>query len=160
MLVVRELGLIDLEPTGISSWLRREVNGIAHLVAMAVALMTAALRSPRAYVAVALAVVVDGVDVARWTDGWGWGWGRATGGLALARKFGGRDARARTPSWTDPSAMNVDECPAVAATHMYRWERARYLTGGGEVMEQSRRRPRGLTWFSAGFSYFFFFSLH
>ena len=46
MLVVQDiLGLIDLEPTGISSWLRREVNGIAHLVAMAVTLMAAALRS-------------------------------------------------------------------------------------------------------------------
>lgn len=65
MLVVQELGLIDLEPTGISSWLRREVNGIAHLVAMAVALMTAALRSRSLHVAFAVVhVVVDGAATA------------------------------------------------------------------------------------------------
>lgn len=45
MPVAQEPGLIDLEPTGISSWLVA-ANGTAHLVAMAVALMLAALRSP------------------------------------------------------------------------------------------------------------------
>lgn len=44
MLVAQKLGPIDLEPTGISSWLVA-INRIAHLVAMAVALMAAALRS-------------------------------------------------------------------------------------------------------------------
>lgn len=45
ILVVRELGLIDLVPTGISSCLVAVVNGQVHLVTMAVALMAAALRS-------------------------------------------------------------------------------------------------------------------
>lgn len=44
ILVARELGLIDLKSTDISSWLVA-VNRIEHLVAMAVALMAAALRS-------------------------------------------------------------------------------------------------------------------
>ncbi|KYN04061.1 hypothetical protein ALC62_04825 [Cyphomyrmex costatus] len=45
MLVAQKPRPIDLEPTGISSWLVAAVNRIAHLVAMAVALMAAALRS-------------------------------------------------------------------------------------------------------------------
>lgn len=53
MLVAQKPELIDLEPTGISSWLVA-ANRIAHLVAMAVALMVMALRS---CLSVAFAVV-------------------------------------------------------------------------------------------------------
>lgn len=124
MLVVQELVvLIDLEPTGISSWLRREVNGIAHLVAMAVALMAAALRS-----LLLLLVVVVVVDLRR---------GRTAGendddevyrgeGLfvppplraeVLVMKFGERDSR--IPSWTGEArewAGNVNPFFARART--------------------------------------------